>query len=271
MKGTIFELTCPLILKVSILNHMIEANNLSLEIRGKIILKNINFRLNNKALILGPNGSGKTTLLKTLSGFYRYKGSVKIDGNELKDINYISLSTNIPDAYYIAMKVKDILSILSEIKGCKKDLFESMMKEVNINPLDKNPFSLSMGEKTIVFTALALSSEPKIVMIDEPFENLDKNRKNIMMKWLNKYGKEGFIVTHDLEMLKNFQEWNMYLMIEGKLYGPITVKEFLSSKLVEGNKEGSILKIEIGERKYSLVSSKDNSSILDINNIYDYV
>ncbi|WP_168064656.1 ATP-binding cassette domain-containing protein [Sulfolobus sp. S-194] len=251
---------------------MIEANNLSIEIGGKIILKNINFRLNNKALILGPNGSGKTTLLKTLSGFYRYKGSLKIDETELRDINnYISFSTNLPDAYYIAMKVKDILSILAEIKGCKEDLFENMMKEVNINPLDRNPFSLSMGEKTIVFTALALSSEPKIVMIDEPFENLDKNRKNIMVRWLNRYGKEGFIVTHEVEMLKNFQEWNMYLMIEGKLYGPITVKEFLSSKLIDGDRENSILKIEIGGKKFSLMTSKENSDILDINNIYDYI
>jgi ABC-type Mn2+/Zn2+ transport system ATPase subunit len=251
---------------------MIEVSNLSLKIHKKDILKNINFKLNKKALIVGPNGSGKTTLLKTLSGFYRYEGSIRIDGKELSNIHhYISLSTNIQDAYYIAMKVKDILSILAEIKDCKKDIFEKMMMEVNINPFNRNPFSLSMGEKTIVFTALALCSEPNTIMIDEPIENLDKNKKTIITNWLKKYGKEGFIVTHELEMLKSFKEWDMYLMIEGKLYGPITVNQFLSSKLIDGNHDESILEMEISGKKFSLIISNDNSKVPDINNIYDYV
>ena len=62
---------------------MIEVNNLSFEIEGKQILKDINLKINKGTIfgIIGPNGVGKTTLLRCLTGIYKpISGSVNYDG-----------------------------------------------------------------------------------------------------------------------------------------------------------------------------------------------
>ena len=67
---------------------MIEVNNLSFEIDGKDILKDINLKINKGTIfgIIGPNGVGKTTLLRCLTGIYKSTdGTVSYDGREVYD------------------------------------------------------------------------------------------------------------------------------------------------------------------------------------------
>jgi ABC-2 type transport system ATP-binding protein len=253
---------------------MIEAKGLSLFLGKNQILKDVNFRLEEKALILGPNGSGKSSLLKVLSGFYRYKGSVKIDGKELmRDLrDYTELSTNLPEAYYLARDVEDLISIYSEIKGSDHETFLKMMEETGVNFKKRSLFSLSLGERTLTLTALAFSSKPKVIAVDEPFENLDKNRRKIVIQWIRKYGKEGFIVTHEIGLLKEFDTWKAYLMIEGRLYGPVRIIDLMSSKLVKGRRDDSLLELKIRQEDYSLIKEEgEENEILDLNRVYDYI
>ncbi|BBG26158.1 ATP-binding cassette domain-containing protein [Sulfuracidifex tepidarius] len=250
---------------------MIEGLSLQVKVKGRPILKDVNFKIDDKVLVLGPNGSGKTTLLRVLSGLYKYEGSVKLNGVELRNISdFPSFSSNLPEVYHIAMKTEDLVSILSEIKECSEDIFSDMMNEAGVNPTGRNPSSLSLGERTVVFTALALCSKPEIIAIDEPFENLDKRRKGLMKRWLSEYGKEGFVVTHEMNVLKEFGSWKAFLMIEGRLYGPMVVGDFLRSKIVEGERDGSVV-IEIAGKLYSLIVSNEGQEITDWNRLYDLV
>jgi len=243
---------------------MIELRNVSLTLRSEgneFRIKNVDMMLKEeKAVIIGPNGSGKTTLIKAIAGLIPYDGEIFIDGMELRKIRgFLEFSTNLPEAYKIAISVKDILKLLVGLKGVDEEVFYDFLKRLNINPqeLIRKPLhSLSAGQSVIVRTALALSSKPKIILLDEPFENVDPARRLIIVEMIREYGKEGLIATHELDILKKVPNYKAYIMIEGALYGPVKVEDLLNSSIVEGEQKEAILTIEVLKRKYSIIKER---------------
>lgn len=250
---------------------MISLSRVNMSVNSKHLLRNISLETTGKSLLLGPNGSGKTTLLRVLSGLYNFEGSVGFNGRDLKTSDRLTfVSCNLPDAYKFAVYFDDCARILAEVKGLDTRLLGQLLSESGVEVAHKRIASLSQAERAIALTALAVSSQPQVILIDEPFENLDRKRKGVVTRWLRDYGNEGIVVTHEQELIASFQDWPAYLMLEGAVYGPFEPARLLHSKIVAGEAKDAFARLEIREKPYSLVDSHDGSS-LNITSIYDYV
>jgi len=185
-------------------------------IRGnKLLFKNLNFKLNNKELLVinGANGSGKTTLLKILCGLLKpISGSIIVnrkDTNFLKD-EYFKYFEYIghENAIKSALTVKENLNFYLKIKGgLAKKNFEKAIKIFNLkNLLDIKIENLSSGEKRRVSLSRLILSNSKIWFLDEPTNGLDKiNAINFfkILKQHLQFNGLAIIASHDEIKIKN--------------------------------------------------------------------
>ena len=192
-----------------------EIKNISC-IRGqKLLFKNLNFKLNNKELLVikGANGSGKTTLLKILSGLLKpISGSIivnKKDMNLLKD-EYFKYFEYIghENAIKSALTVRENLNFYLKIKkDLTKKNFEKAIKIFNLkNLLDIRIENLSSGEKRRVSLSRLILSKSKIWFLDEPTNGLDKiNTLNFfkILKQHLQFNGLAIIASHDEIKIKN--------------------------------------------------------------------
>ena len=185
-------------------------------IRGnKLLFKNLNFKINNKELLVikGANGSGKTTLLKILSGLLKpISGSIIINKkniNILKD-EYFKYFEYIghENAIKTALTVRENLNFYLKIKrNLTTKNFEKAIKIFNLkNLLDIKIENLSAGEKRRISLSRLILSNSKIWFLDEPTNGLDKintvNFFKILKQHLQLNGL-AIVASHDDIKIKN--------------------------------------------------------------------
>tara|TARA_B100000029_G_scaffold316368_1_gene308773 strand:- start:14521 stop:15126 length:606 start_codon:yes stop_codon:yes gene_type:complete len=192
-----------------------EIKNISCIRGNKLLFKNINFKLNNKDLLVikGSNGSGKTSLLKVLSGLIKpLSGNIIIKEkniNKIKDeyfkyIEYIGHENAIKSS----LTVKENLDFYLKIKkNLSKKNLDKAIKIFDLKKiLDIRAEHLSSGEKRRVSLSKLILSNNKIWFLDEPTTGLDKknfsNFLKILKKHLNSNGL-AIIATHDDIKIKN--------------------------------------------------------------------
>jgi ABC-type multidrug transport system ATPase subunit len=202
---------------------MLEIKGLSVIFEDFTVLRNINLKLDNQlCVILGPNGSGKTTLLRAISGIIPYKGSIKINGKEVRSAKgVLEYSTNLQEVYTIGNSAWDTAKIIAEIKGGDLKEFINILDYLDVDRkvIHKPMYKMSSGQKSLVSLALALFTRPQIVTIDEPVENVDVNKRDKVISLLRERVNEGIIVTHQkklIEMLYN-KEVMVYTIVNGEL------------------------------------------------------
>ncbi|MCR5677067.1 MULTISPECIES: ABC transporter ATP-binding protein [Agathobacter] len=158
---------------------MIEINNLSLEIKGKKLLNDINMTIHDGQItgFVGPNGSGKTLIMKCICGFITsYKGEILINGKDAKTIPIKPMGIIIETPgfipYYSGYKNLKILASLNN--NCSLHGIRSSMEDVGLDPgnhLHVKKYSLGMKQRLGV--AQALMEDREILILDEPFNGLD--------------------------------------------------------------------------------------------------
>ena len=169
-------------------NSEIEFENISLSYGDRLILDNINFKINRGEIfgMLGPNGAGKSTIFNLLTGLISpNQGRIKINGDDVTDYP-IYLRTKkfkvgyVPQygGYFNDLTLEDNLKAIAEIVIENKILInEKVNYLVNRFELEnvkniKAKF-LSGGQKKKLVIALSLLSDPKILLLDECFAALD--------------------------------------------------------------------------------------------------
>ncbi|MRT15387.1 ABC transporter ATP-binding protein [Vitellibacter sp. q18] len=189
----------------------------------KTILKNIHFTLKpgEHLSILGESGCGKSTLLHLVYGLLHLEnGSIFYDQKKLLGptktlipgepfMKLVAQEFNILPFTTVAENLGTHLSRLNEKKDEKRidDLLEVVEMEAFKNTLVKN---LSGGQKQRVALAKALANEPEILLLDEPFSNIDVFRKNKLQRKIFNYLKKNNIscitATHDSEEALSFSD-----------------------------------------------------------------
>lgn len=191
---------------------LIELRNLTLGYDNHIVLKNLNVNIEDGDFIcvVGPNGSGKSTLIKGILGLIKpIKGEVIYNDLKQNFIGYMPQETLV-DKNFPASVYEIVLSgTLNSIKSCfytkrEKDIALYNLKVLGIEKLkNKNFCDLSGGERQKVLLARSLCATSKLLILDEPSNNLDsKSKKDLydIITSLNRKNNISIImITHDLD------------------------------------------------------------------------
>ncbi|BCE01728.1 ABC transporter ATP-binding protein [Marinicellulosiphila megalodicopiae] len=195
---------------------MLKLSNVDCGYEALTVVKNVSFDLNEGQILclLGSSGCGKTTLLRAIAGFNPlHNGEIKLDGALI-----CSKTKSIPpENRQIGMVFQDYalfphLSIFDNIafglhKQDKQKRFERIMDLLALIDLhdyaQKFPHELSGGQQQRVALARALAPKPKVILLDEPFSNLDLDRRRQLageVKYILKQeNTAAILVTHDQE------------------------------------------------------------------------
>ncbi len=163
-------------------------------------------------VVLGPSGSGKTTLLRIIAGLEMpLAGRVELAGSDVTDTRRYP-----PEVRGVGMVFQDYalfphLTVwgnvafgLSGRNGTKRARVDEVLKLVGLQGLEERyPHELSGGEQQRVALARTLAPNPKVVLLDEPFSNLDADLRRQMRSEvkaiLRELGTTVILVTHDQE------------------------------------------------------------------------
>jgi len=210
---------------------MLKIENLSVEVGGKEILKEINLEIKKgETLILfGPNGSGKTTLLKAIMGFEGY--STKGGQIMFKDkiLNGMAVEERVRLGIGLiyqhppkirGVKLGQLAGHLSQDKNRIKDLSEKLslqehlMRDVNLD------FSGGEMKRSELFQVIL--QEPDLLLLDEPESGVDIENISVMGRVLNEYlskkDKSALIITHTGYILDYVQAKRGCVLLEGKFW-----------------------------------------------------
>jgi iron(III) transport system ATP-binding protein len=181
---------------------------------------NLNFNSGVLNLVSGPSGSGKTTLLNLIAGLEKpSSGLIMLDNNIQSSIDKFVE----PEKRNIGFVFQDFalfphLNIKQNIEFSEngnKELFNTLIDNLSIkNHLSKYPHELSGGQQQRASIARAIYSEPKILLIDEPVSNQDKNNKIEIIKIISDFAKDREIVC----ILVSHEEINSIAQVETRSY-----------------------------------------------------
>ncbi|MFY9903847.1 MAG: ABC transporter ATP-binding protein [Terriglobales bacterium] len=179
--------------------------------------------------ILGDNGAGKTTLLRTLAGLNQpSSGRISILGCELGSDEFHDICSQVgymahPSLLYDEMSGMENLAYFSRLYGITSDArCAEVIRAVGLDPELARPVGqYSQGMRQRMSLARALLNDPKILLLDEPFSNVDLNSAGEMVRLLARTrdaGKTIFIVTHQAALLESAADEFVWMEF-GKIIG----------------------------------------------------
>ena len=227
---------------------IIKLHQINKSFKSKQALKNINIEFHNNKVsgLLGPNGSGKTTLFNIIAGFLNpNNGKVLLDGKDLTLLN-LSLRSKLGISYlpqeasiFRDMSVYDNIHCIAELFYNKIDSAEitnNLIKQFSLNDFQntKGKF-LSGGERRRTEIARALASNPKFLLLDEPFAGIDPIAIEEVKKTISFLKKLdiGIIITdHNVKEALSIVDFG-YIIYNGEIIKSGSPKEITSDKFVK--------------------------------------
>jgi len=203
-------------------NNILKLEKLSLKFGKKVILDNLNFELNQGQILglLGPNGVGKSTIFNLIMGLIKPDfGSIIINSEKVNKFPiYIRAKKFkigfVPQngGYFHNLTVYENLKAISEItfnnKNYQEEKINSLLSKFELdNVRNIKAYLLSGGQKKKLVISIALISDPKILLLDEPFAALDvltiKMLQQIIVNLQNNSGISIILCDHQARDLLN--------------------------------------------------------------------
>lgn len=201
---------------------------LSKKVNGKFIVKNISFQQNNnqRIALAGETGSGKSTLLKMIAGLVQPDGGSVVFNNErIKGPEEVLVPGTLSIAYLSQLfelpKFLRVEQVLEYANSLSEKQAKKLFKLCRIQHLLKRKTDeLSGGERQRIALARQLLMQPRLLLLDEPYSNLDNLHKTILKDVLNDLLEQMkltcILVSHDpLDTLSWANE--MLVMHKGKI------------------------------------------------------
>lgn len=192
---------------------MIDVKNVDVTIGKNRILQDISVHFEKGKIhgLIGRNGSGKTVLMKCICGFMKpTSGAVFVEGKQIgKDVDFVPNAGVIIETpgfvpFYSGYKNLHILAELNHRIG--REEIEDAMRTVGLDPgLKRHVKKYSLGMRQRLGIAQAIMEKPQLLILDEPFNGLDKEGVEQMRTYFLKLKEEGatiLLTSHTSEDIK---------------------------------------------------------------------
>ncbi len=192
------------------LDTIIEFENVSLSYGNRLILDNINFKINKNSIhgMLGPNGAGKSTIFNLITGLIKPKsGKIRIFGEDVTDYPVYVRTKKFKTGYcpqyggfFSDLTLHDNLKAISEIvidnKNFRSEKINYLISKFEFENLkDIKAKFLSGGQRKRLVIALALLSDPKVLLLDEVYAALDVLTIKMLQETIVNLQQENQITT----------------------------------------------------------------------------
>ena len=210
----------------------ISAENLVvLSTQGSALTKPLNFQIpaNHNVALVGQSGAGKTSLINAILGFLPYEGSLKINGQELRESNLADWRKHIAwvgqNPLLLQGTIKENL-LLGNIQANDEEINQALMRSQAKEFTDKlglhheikdGGLGISVGQAQRLAIARALLRKGDLLLLDEPTASLDAQSENLVLHALNEASQHQttLMITHRIEDLKQCDQ--IFVMQRGEI------------------------------------------------------
>lgn len=208
--------------------------------------------------LLGPNGAGKTTTFYMIVGLIKpNKGRVFLNDEDItplpmyararKGIGYLSQEPSIFRKMTVEQNLLAVLEMMPMNKQERKERAEVLLEELNIAHIRKSKgYMLSGGERRRCEIARALASNPKYILLDEPFAGIDPITVEEIMHIIIKLKQRGIgilITDHNVHETLSITE-RAYILIDGEMFRSGTAEELANDPQIRSQYLGETFKLE---------------------------
>ncbi len=230
-------------------NHIIRTEKLIKKYKNRTVVNevSVNFTQGEIVGLLGPNGAGKTTSFYMIVGLIKpFSGRIFLDEKDISEepmykraqmgIAYLPQEASVFRQLTVEDNIRAILEFSGMTKAQQKEKLESLIAEFNIEKVRKNKGNnLSGGERRRVEIARCLASDPKFILLDEPFAGVDpiavEDIQSIICKL--KERNIGVVITdHNVHETLSITD-RAYLLFEGRVLKDGTAEELAADPVVK--------------------------------------
>jgi lipopolysaccharide export system ATP-binding protein len=243
---------------------VLEAQGLTKIYRGRKVVNDVALRLQQGEIVglLGPNGAGKTTTFYMIVGLIPPdSGRILVDGQDItklpmyerarRGIGYLSQEPSIFRKLSVEDNILAILETLPLTSSERSERLEKLLDELSIKRLRKSKaYALSGGERRRLEITRALVTDPKFMMLDEPFAGVDPiavHDIQTIVAGLRHRGIGVLISDHNVEQTLDIVD-RAYIMFDGQVKVSGTVRELVFDDTVADIYLGPTLTARLRER-----------------------
>ena len=226
----------------------LRAKNIFKSYKRRKVVNNVSIEVNQGEIVglLGPNGAGKTTTFYMIVGLIKPEsGIVSIDDSDItsfpmylraqKGIGYLAQEPSVFRKLSVEDNIKAVLELTDLSKEDQMNKMDTLIEEFGLQHIRKNRGDLlSGGERRRTEIARALATDPKFVLLDEPFAGVDPIAVEDIQKIVSHLKKKniGILITdHNVQETLAITD-RTYLMFEGKILKAGIPEELAKDKMV---------------------------------------
>jgi lipopolysaccharide export system ATP-binding protein len=222
---------------------VLSATGLRKSFKRRMVVKDVAVQVSQGEIVglLGPNGAGKTTTFYLITGLIKPDaGRIALDARDItsapmyrrarQGIGYLAQEPSVFRRMTVEENVQAILETLPLSRSARRARLEQLLDELSIKHLRKNrAYSLSGGERRRLEITRALVTEPKFMLLDEPFAGVDPiavHDIQTIITGLRHRGIGVLITDHSVEHMFEIVD-RAYIMYEGEVRAAGTVRELV--------------------------------------------
>ena len=226
----------------------LSASKIEKAYKGRKVVKGISLEVSQGEIVglLGPNGAGKTTSFYMIVGLIKpNNGSIFLNDQEISKfpmykraqlgIGYLAQEASVFRKLSVEDNILSVLQMTELSKSAQKEKMESLLEEFGLNHIRKNRGDfLSGGERRRTEIARSLATDPKFVLLDEPFAGVDPVAVEDIQRIVAHLKKKniGILITdHNVQETLAITD-KTYLMFEGSILKAGTPEELASDEMV---------------------------------------
>lgn len=229
--------------------HFLTTQDLVKTYHGRKVVDGVSLQIHSGEIVglLGPNGAGKTTTFYMIVGIIRSDGgAIRLDDIDISNlpiyqrarlgIQYLPQETSVFRKLTVAENILAILETLPLTPGERQQRLEELLQELKLHPLaNHKAYSLSGGERRRVEITRALATDPKFILLDEPFAGIDPlavtDIQNIIRKLRDK-GLGILISDHNVRETLGVCD-RAYILSDGHILEEGPPEHIISSELAK--------------------------------------